>query len=222
MAPRTCEINSNVAPGGNNMNIKKIFFGVMILALSQSFFAQAEEPVLVKKAIGEAPAAFASRKIRAGDTLKITVWKYSDLNASVTVGPDGYLSYSFVGDILAAGKTVEDIRQLITQKLDQQYVASPKVDIQMEAQLPTIFVVGEVVKPGSYAFQPDLDPLKAVALAGGFTDFASFKAVIIRKDANGKDLQIKADIKKLMKANQGREQYLLQPGDMVVIKRSWF
>ena len=194
----------------------------MILAASQSFLAFGETPSAGKDVSGGTPAVFASRKIQIGDTLKITVWKYSDLNANVVVGTDGYISYSFVGDILAVGKTVEDVRQIITQKLDQQYVASPKVDIQMEALQPTIFVVGEVAKPGSYAYQSGLDPLKAVALAGGLTDFASFKAVIIRRDASGKDLQIKTDIKKLMKASSDREQYLLQPGDMVVIKRSWF
>jgi len=194
----------------------------MILVASQSSLVLAEDPLPAKDIPRRASATFTSRKIRPGDTLKITVWKYSDLNANVVVGPDGYISYSFVGDVLAAGKTVEAIRQVITQKLDQQYVASPKVDIQMEAQAPAIFVVGEVVKPGSYAFQPDLDPLKAVALAGGFTDFASFKAVIIRRDESGKDLQINANIKKLMKADPDRELYLLRPGDMVVIKRSWF
>lgn len=204
------------------MSKKKIFWVMLVLLASQGHLAFAEGPFSEPASSGEAPATFASRQIKPGDTLKISVWKYSDLNATIIVGPDGYISYSFVGDILAAGKTVEDIRKIISQKLDQQYVASPKVDIQIEALAPTIFVVGEVVKPGTYAFQPGLDPLKAVALAGGLTDFASFKALIIRRDSSGKDIQIKADIKKLMKAEPNREQYLLQPGDMVVIKRSWF
>ena len=202
--------------------MKKAFWLVILLAAGQGFVAQAAEPSPKGGAPEKSGAIFSTRQIKPGDTLKITVWKYSDLNADVVVGQDGYISYSFVGDILAGGKTVEDVRQIITQKLDQQYVANPKVDIQMGAQTPMIFVVGEVIKPGSYAFQPGLDPLKAVALAGGLTDFASFKAVIVRKDAGGKDMQIKINIKKLMKADPDREQYQLQPGDMVVIKRSWF
>ena len=208
--------------GGNHMNMKKIFWLAAILVASQGLLAFAEEPLPEKAVSKEAPAAFASRQIKPGDTLKISVWKYSDLNADIIVGTDGYISYSFVGDILVAGKTVEDIRRIITQKLDQQYVASPKVDIQIEALAPTIFVVGEVIKPGSYAYQPGRDPLKAVALAGGLTDFASFTALIVRSDPAGKDLQIKVDMKKLMKAAPDREQYLLQPGDMVIIKKSWF
>ncbi len=204
------------------MSVKKIFWLVVILVASQSFWAHAEESLQEKNVSGETPATFASRKILPGDMLKISVWKYSDLNANVVVGPDGYISYAFVGDMLVAGRTVNDVRQIITQKLDQEYVANPKVDIQIEALLPTIFIVGEVVKPGSYAYQPDLDLLKAVALAGGLTDFASFKALIIRRDANGKDIKIKVDIKKLMKAELVRDEYLLQRGDTVVVKRSWF
>lgn len=164
-----------------------------------------------------------ARLIRPGDVLKISVWKYSDMNASLAVGPEGYVSYSFVGDIPVVGKTTEDVRRVITDKLNQQYIANPQVDVQLEAQQLVVFVVGEVVRPGSYPYQPGLDPLKAIALAGGFTDFASRKASIIRKDpATGKDTEIKANLKKLMKADQNREAYSIQPGDMVVVKRSWF
>lgn len=203
------------------MSVKKSLILAVVLAMGFCASVMAEEkPEASEKS--ESPAVFASRQIRPGDTLKISIWKYSDLNANLVVGPDGRISYMYLGDILVAGKTVEELRQIITEKLDQKYVANPRVDIQIETQLPMIFVVGEVVKPGSYPYQPGLDPVKAVALAGGFTDFASFKATIIRSDANGKDTQLVADLKKLMKAAPDREQYLLQPGDMVVVKKSWF
>jgi len=203
------------------MSEKRIAIWTLILTLGLSLPAVAEEKSIAPEK-QDAPVTFVSRQIKPGDTLKISVWKYSDLNANLVVGPDGHISYMYLGDILVAGKTVEDLRQIITEKLDQKYVANPRVDIQIETQLPMVFVVGEVVKPGSYPYQPGLDPLKAVALAGGLTDFASFKATIIRTDEVGKDVQIKADLKKLMKASPDREQYLLQPGDMVVVKRSWF
>lgn len=202
--------------------MKRIVWLTWVLAMILSVPAFAEEPPQKPDGTKELPANFIMRQIRPGDTLKVTVWKYSDLNATLIVGPEGYISYSFLGEIPVAGKTVEDVRKLITDKLDQQYIANPKVDIQMETQNLTIFVAGEVMRPGSYAFQPGLDPAKAVALAGGFTDFASRKALIIRRDVNGRDVEIKADLKKLMKGTQDREQYQLQPGDMVVIKRSWF
>jgi len=160
--------------------------------------------------------------IKPGDTLRINVWKYSDLSMTLTVGTDGHISYSHLGSLLVAGKTVEDVRREITAKLDEQYIANPQVDVQLESLPLTIFVVGEVVKPGSYSYQSGLDPLKIVAMAGGFTDFASRSALIVRKDSEGKEIQIKANLRKLMKANSARDKYQLLPGDMVVVKRSWF
>ncbi len=195
------------------MNLKKIgmlFLGIVFLSASFVF------------ADGGTKEDAVSRVIRPGDILKINVWKYSDLNATLTVTPEGYISYMYLGDISVAGKTVEDLRKLVTEKLDKNYVVNPQVDIQVETKSTLVFVVGEVVRPGSYPFQPGLDPIKAVALAGGLSDFASFKASIVRTDLNGKDIQIDADLKSLMKANSDRGEYLLQPGDMVVVKRSWF
>jgi len=203
------------------MSAKKILMAGMILGLCFCLEGAAEEPSPQKESPGKSEV-FASRQIRPGDTLKISIWKYSDLNASLVVGADGRISYLYLGDMLVAGKTVEELRQIITEKLDQKYVANPRVDIQIEGQLPMIFVVGEVLRPGSYSFQPGLDPIKAIALAGGFTDFASRKALIIRNDASGKETQIAANLNDLMKASQDREKYQLQPGDMVVVKRGWF
>ena len=113
------------------------------------------------------------------------------------------------------------MRLFIIKKLDQDYIANPQVDVRIDTKALTVFVVGEVSKPGSYPFEPGLDPLKAIALAGGMTDFASSKALIIRKNEAGGETQIKVNVKKLMKANPDRNQYELEPGDMVVVKRSW-
>ncbi|MGI6241183.1 MAG: polysaccharide biosynthesis/export family protein [Candidatus Omnitrophota bacterium] len=163
-----------------------------------------------------------SRKIQPGDTIKINVWKYSDLNATIVVSSAGTMSYSYIGEVQVAGKTPEELRDLITRQLDQNYIANPRVDVTIESELPTIYVVGEVVRPGSYKYEINLDPLKAVALAGGLSNFASRTALIIRRDPNGIETQIKVKLNELMKANEERAKYQLLPGDMVVVKRGWF
>lgn len=163
-----------------------------------------------------------SRKIQPGDTIKINVWKYSDLNATVVVSAAGTMSYSYIGEVQVAGKAPEELRDLITRQLDQNYIANPRVDVTIESELPTVYVVGEVVRPGSYKYEINLDPLKAVALAGGLSNFASRTALIIRRDTNGTETQVKVNLNKLMKANEERAKYQLLPGDMVVVKRGWF
>lgn len=174
-----------------------------------------------QEAVNSQEIGTVAKKIKPGDTLKISVWKYSDMDASLLVGNDGSINYSYIGEIPVVGKTAEEVRLFIIKKLDQDYIANPQVDVRIDTKTLTIFVVGEVAKPGSYPFEPGLDPLKAIALAGGMTDFASSKALIIRKNEAGGETQIKVNVKKLMKANPDRNQYELEPGDMVVLKRSW-
>lgn len=160
--------------------------------------------------------------IKPTDTLNISVWNQSNLDATVMVDSKGYVNYAFMGDIKVAGMTVNDVQKIITEGLNKDYIANPKVDVSLERRLPTFFVIGEVAKPGSYNFEPNLDPLRAVALAGGFTDYASWKVVILRKDESGKEIEISVNAKKLLQANADREKYKIFPGDTVVVKRSWF
>jgi len=194
------------------------------LGLCLVFFtaAYAETGAEPQEMANKQPIGTAAKKIKPGDTLKVSVWKYSDMDASLLVGNDGTINYSYIGEIPVAGRTADEVRLFITKKLDQDYIANPQVDVKIDTKALTIFVVGEVVKPGSYLFEPGLDPLKAIALAGGLTDFASTRALIVRKNEEGNEIQIKVNTKSLMKANSDRGKYELEPGDMVVVKRGWF
>ena len=161
-------------------------------------------------------------RIKPTDTLIISVWNQSNLDATVMVDSGGYINYTFMGDIQVAGRTMGEVQKIITEGLNKDYIANPKVNVSLERRLPTFFVIGEVTRPGSYSFEPNLDPLRAVALAGGFTDFASWKVTIIRKDESGKEIHLVVNTKKLLRANPDREKYKILPGDTVVVKRSWF
>lgn len=160
--------------------------------------------------------------IKPTDTLNISVWNQSNLDATVMVDSRGYINYIFMGNIQVAGKTVREVQKIITEGLNKEYVANPKVDVSLEQRLPTFFVIGEVLKPGSYNYEPNLDPLKAIALAGGFTDYASWRVTIIRKDETGKEIELNVNTRKHLKASEDREKYRILPGDTVVVKRSWF
>jgi len=160
--------------------------------------------------------------IKPTDTLNISVWNQSNLDATVMVDSKGYINYAFMGEIKVAGKTVGEVQRKITEVLNKDYIANPKVDVSLERRLPTFFVIGEVIRPGSFSYDPNLDPLRAVALAGGFTNFASWNVTILRKDESGKEIQLNVNTKKLMKANADREKYKILPGDTVVVERSWF
>lgn len=201
------------------MNKKNVVMAGVFFALFLSLLGSAEAKKTESLDRREVDVGYL---IKPTDTLNISVWNQSNLDATVMVDSRGYVNYAFMGDIKVVGKTVGEVQQIITEGLNKDYIANPKVDVSLERRLPTFFVIGEVAKPGSYNFEPNLDPLRAVALAGGFTDFASWKVVILRKDETGKEIQLSVNTKKLLQASADREKYKILPGDTIVVKRSWF
>jgi polysaccharide export outer membrane protein len=194
------------------MSKKNVLIAGMLFVLSVSFLGTAEA----------ARELSADYRIKPADTLTISVWGQGNLDATALVDSKGYINYAFVGDIKVVGKTVGEIQEIITEVLNRDYIANPRVYVSIESRPAVIWVIGEVGRPGSYSYEPDLDPLRAVTLAGGFTDFASWTVTIVRKDESGKEIELRCKVKKLRKADPEREKYKLLPGDMLIVKRSWF
>lgn len=167
-------------------------------------------------------APVSQRIIRSGDTLNITVWQHKDLSMTVVVDEGGNIEYLFAGLIPVAGKTVAELREILRKGISENYIADPKIDIVLDRKSLTFFVAGEVQRPGTYEFRSSVTILEAIALAGGFTDYASRRVRIIRRDANGKEKEFKINTAKLLKATDKREQSRLQVDDIVVADRAWW
>jgi len=164
----------------------------------------------------------APRLLREGDVLEINVWQHTDLKKQAVVNEDGKIDYFFLGEISAAGRTVEEVRDILYNGLNEEYIKNPKVDVTLASESKVFFVGGEVNNPGTYPFRPNLSVIQVIAGAGGFTDFASKKVHIIRKDSAGKEYEIKVNAKDLLEPNEKRSLYTIQMDDIVVARRSWF
>ena len=107
------------------------------------------------------------------EVLMISVWKDEHLTKDAVVRPDGMISFPLVGDLPAAGHTVEDIRQDLAKRLSR-YVPNPHVSVAIiKLQSYKIYVMGRVNKPGEYLIGHYTDVLQALSLAGGLTPFAA-------------------------------------------------
>lgn len=88
--------------------------------------------------------------IHANDVLEISVWGVEGMNKSVTVRPDGKITFTLVGDIVALGKTTEELTKDIEQKL-LDYVKEPQVTVILSKfNHPNVYILGEVENPGPY------------------------------------------------------------------------
>src|SRR5262249_12443685 len=150
------------------------------------------------------------------DLLEISVWKDDALTTTGPVRPDGRVGVPMIGDIEAEGKTPHQLAAEISQRLEP-VVREPIVSVIVrEINSRKFAIVGEVAHPGGYPMRGTTTILHAVALAGGWTEFASKGGVVvIRRGKNGKPERVPVD---LGAAVDGDEHVLvLHAGDTVYV-----
>lgn len=120
----------------------------------------------------------AEYRLGPGDQLRITVFNEPELTGQFMVGSQGAIAYPLVGDVRAAGATVQEFTQTLQTAL-AQYVRAPNVSVEVANYRP-FFILGEVQRPGTYPYSANLTVLNAVATAGGFTYRANRSRIYIR------------------------------------------
>ncbi len=146
-------------------------------------------------------------RLDSGDLLRITVFGEEQLTGEFRVSDSGAVTVPLAGPVQAKGLTTSELAAAIQHTMvERKLYRNPQVSVEVVTYRP-IFVLGEVSKPGEYAYRPHMTVLTAVAVAGGFTyraveDYAS----ILRTAPDGSAVESKAT-----------RQSLVQPGDVVTI-----
>jgi polysaccharide export outer membrane protein len=149
--------------------------------------------------------------------LKISVWKDDHLTTEVVVRPDGMISFPLVGDVPAAGRTVEELRLDVSKRL-ARFIPNPHVSVAVVKLLSfRIYVLGRVNKPGEYLVGHYTDVLQALSLAGGLTPFASENDVKILRRESGDQRVIPFRYGDVQKGRDLKQNILLQRGDVVMV-----
>ena len=158
-------------------------------------------------------------RLGAGDKLRIEVYKDAQLSQALQIRPDGKVTLPLVGDVMAAGRTSVELRDAITESL-KEYIGNPVVTVIVTETAPqVVYLVGEVNKPGAVPLAGGrMSIIQALALAGGFTDFANKKDIrVLRKTASGMQT-LHFNYKDALDDESRREPLQLLPGDTVVVK----
>jgi polysaccharide biosynthesis/export protein len=152
------------------------------------------------------------------DMLQITVWKNESLSRALPVRPDGKISLPLLHDVQAAGLTPMQLQEKLATAL-AEFMPNPEVSVTVsDVRSYRISVLGEVQKPGVLQLKSDTSILEAIALAGGFRDFASpSKIMILRKNGDGQTQKIPFNYNRVVKDNRGEGNVMLKSGDVVVV-----
>jgi polysaccharide export outer membrane protein len=151
------------------------------------------------------------------DMLQVSIWKNEAMSRTLPVRPDGKISLPLLHDITAAGLTPLQLRDKIAAALGE-FMPNPEVSVSvMQVNSYRVSVLGEVQKPGVLQLKAPTTVLEALALAGGFRDFASpSKIVIFRKDASGQTQKLRFNYNRAV-GSTGEENVSLKSGDVVVV-----
>ena len=152
------------------------------------------------------------------DVLQITVWKNDTLSRVVPVRPDGKISLPLLHDVQAAGLTSMQLRDKIAKALSE-FMPHPEVSVILtDVRSFRVSVMGEVQRPGVLLLKSSTTVLEAIAMAGGFRDFASpSKIVVVRKDQNGSTQKIPFNYNKAVRTGEDQDNIYLKTGDVIVV-----
>jgi polysaccharide export outer membrane protein len=173
---------------------------------------RSSEEEALKKAVG-APVDPKTYIIGAEDILMVKVWREPELSGPVGVRPDGKISLPLIGDLQAGGMTPEKLAEEITVGFSK-YVTSPEVMVQVASvNSKKYFISGEVNRPGSYPLVVPTTVLEALAIAGGFREWASKKNIMILRGPR----RYKFNYSEVVKGKNMTQNILLESGDHIIV-----
>ena len=176
----------------------------MLLIASAALVSAVDPP----KASVATMASEAEYRLGSDDVIEVFVWKEPELTTTVAVRPDGRISLPLAGELVARGKSVNELQQEITVNLSQ-YVVKPVVNVMVkQVNSLKISVLGEVRKPDVYRIKSRVTVLDAIAMAGGFTDLARPNKVIVLRNSPAGPQRIKVNVKGLVANDHGTPFYL--------------
>jgi polysaccharide biosynthesis/export protein len=155
------------------------------------------------------------------DVLQVSVWQNQDLSQEVIVRPDGMISFPLIGDLQAAGLTIPQLDDQITEKL-KEYVKNPEVSISIRKMGgKKVIVLGEVTTPGVYSVTGAQTILEAIGLAGGFTkDSVPSSTVLIRGGFENPQAK-RINLSRALDAGEIRQNVSLQAEDIIFVPKKF-
>ena len=195
-----------------------VLFPMAVFIFGAGHLAAADNQTSRPKTTWSAKASVQDYKIGAGDILEITTWKEPDLSRpEVLVRTDGKISFPMLNDVQAAGLSPMELKANMEEGL-KEFVDGPFVTITIfNPGSQKVYVLGEVQNTGEYPLIKKLTVLQAFALAGGFTEWASKKEIILLRTEGGQEKIYRINYKDITKGKDFSQNLKLKADDTIIV-----
>jgi polysaccharide export outer membrane protein len=196
--------------------IIRLLLIITVLFTTTEVFCEEKKSTVKLGSIGE--TLVDSYQIGVGDILEITTWKEPDFSReNVMVRTDGKISFPLLNDMPAAGLSPVELKYNLEVGL-KSFVSNPVVTVHIVDPISQKFyILGEVMRTGEYPLVKHLTVLQAFALAGGFTEWASKKEIILLRHEGGRDKIYRINYKDITKGKDFRQNFKLMPDDTIIV-----
>jgi len=167
-------------------------------------------PARAANSVSSPHTADASYRLGTGDKVRVIVFDETDLGGEFQIDDGGYIRLPLIGQLKAAGYSPRDLETRIAAALADGYLNAPRVSVEVTDYRP-FYVIGEVNKPGQYAYVNDMTAMNAVALGGGYTIKAGDSSVYIRHEGEKEEQRYSANA-----------TTKIRPGDVVRVPQTAF
>jgi polysaccharide biosynthesis/export protein len=167
---------------------------------------------------GSAFALDETYKLKAGDTLNVSVWGEETLQKDdVKVLPDGSITFPLAGRIEVVGATAAEVEARVTEKL-KTYLPDPQVTVVVSAtEGNRIFILGKVLTPGPVMMTGPMTVMQALSLTGGFDKFADLSSIKVLRNGKNGQVVIPVDYDALIKGRKLESNVMLEAGDTILV-----
>jgi polysaccharide export outer membrane protein len=191
---------------------------LILLIMANMAYPQADKETLSKKEAQVEIAPDSDRyMIGPEDVLYIHVWREEALTRTVPVRMDGKISLPLIDEISAAGLTPLQLKEVLTRRL-REFIENPIVSVTVvEANSYKVYVSGQVRNPGVYRLRSETSVVQIIPMAGGFTEWANERKILIIRRENGREKRITVNYKKIMRGGDPGSNIILKPGDTIIV-----
>lgn len=165
-------------------------------------------------------AVGADYKLAPNDLLEFDIYGVPNMRRDVRINASGVISLPLIGPVPVVGLTGQQAEQLIAARYAEKYLQDPQVSIFVkEFTTQRITIEGAVLRPGIYPVMGQLSLLRALALAGGYAQYAELREIMLyRTTPDGQRVAMSYDLEKVRSGEQMDPDIL--PDDIVVVKRN--